>query len=181
LLEEMPLTGFALRRYTANDVAALDAAVSDSLAELVPWMPWAASEPVTRDQRLELIRQWDAQWEAGAAYMFGMRIGDQVVGGCGLHDRIGAGGLEIGYWVRSGYTSRGYATEAARALTTAAFTLPDIDRVEIHHDRANVASGRIPEKLSFIRIHEQPDEVLAPGEEGVEVVWRVTRADWSGA
>ena len=30
--------------------------------------------------------------------------------------RIGPDGLEIGYWIRAGYTRLGYATEVARAL-----------------------------------------------------------------
>jgi ribosomal-protein-serine acetyltransferase len=141
-------------------------------------MPWTAEEPLSSEQRLALIEGWDAEWRAGGSFNFGLRKGEEVVGGCGLLDRIGDGGLEIGYWVRSGYTGRGYATEAARALTTAAFTIPEIERVEIHHDRANVASSRIPEKLHFARVGETADEVAAPGEVGVEVVWRMNRQDW---
>jgi ribosomal-protein-serine acetyltransferase len=57
---------------------------------------------------------------------------------------VGDGGLEIGYWVHGDWTGRGIATDAAVALTDAALGLPGIDWVEIYHDAANVASGRIP-------------------------------------
>jgi len=56
-------------------------------------------------------------------------------------------GLEIGYWVHAAHTRRGHASAAAAALTTVAFTLPGIEIVEIHHDRANLASEGVPRKL----------------------------------
>ena len=52
--------------------------------------------------------------------------------------------LEIGYWVHVDHLQKGYATEMARILTSAAFTVPGIERVEIHHDKANTRSGAIP-------------------------------------
>ena len=66
--------------------------------------------------------------------------GRRVVGGSGLHRRIGPDGLEIGSWVRRDFVRRGIASSAAAWLTDLAFARPDIDRVEIHRDRANVAS-----------------------------------------
>jgi ribosomal-protein-serine acetyltransferase len=50
--------------------------------------------------------------------------------------------------------------------------------VEIHHDAANVASGRIPAKLGYARLGERPAADLqpaAPGEVGTDVVWQFTR------
>jgi hypothetical protein len=41
-----------------------------------------------------------------------------------------------------------------------------------------VASGRIPAKLGYARLGEQPARDLwppAPGETGTEVVWQITR------
>jgi len=45
-------------------------------------------------------------------------------------------------------------------------------------DLANLASGRVPPKLGFVVIGDEPDEVAAPGEVGMSRIWRMTRAAW---
>ena len=164
-----------LRHWRPEDAEALNDAVARSLDELRPWMPWAAEEPRPVADREQLIRQWESDRADGTQEAFGIFVDGEVAGSCGLHRRIGEGGLEIGYWVRSDLTGRGIATEAARQLCAIAFEDPAVDHVEIHHDRANAASGRIPAKLGFERVAETCDAPDAPGEEGVEVVWRLTR------
>ena len=167
-----------LRHLREEDAEAFNAAVHESLDELRPWMPWAAAEPRPVAQRLELIRTWAAEHAGGGDESYGIFLDGTVAGACGLHRRIGEGGLEIGYWVRTADTGRGIATEAARQLCARAFDDPAVDHVEIHHDRANAASARIPAKLGFERVGENPEAPEAPGEEGVEVVWRLTRDAW---
>ena len=157
---------------------ALAVAVGESLEHLRPWMPWAALEPTTLKEREKLIAQWDRDWAEGTQYSFGMFCQERVVGGAGLMARIARGGLEIGYWVHSGFARRGFATSAAEALTTLGFTLPDVTHIEIHHDKANVISGRIPRKLGFEMVGERAVEPGAPGESGVHNIWRVDRAGW---
>jgi ribosomal-protein-serine acetyltransferase len=161
-----------LRRWLQEDAPALNRAVHASLDELRPWMPWAAGEPRPVEARAEVIREWERDDSTDA---FGIFLDGELAGACGLHRRIGEGGLEAGYWVRSDLTGRGLGTEAARRLCEIAFSDPGVDRVEIHHDRANVASGRIPAKLGFELVAENRHAPEAPGEEGVELVWRLTR------
>lgn len=167
-----------LRRWTDADASALSAAVLDSVHHLRPWMPWAADEPIEPAERLALIAHWQRSWDDGAEHVYGMWAEGTVVGGCGLHDRLKGPGLEIGYWVHAGHVRRGYATAAAAALTTAAFELAQVDFVEIHHDKANVASGRVPATLGFTRIGEEPRPRLAPAETGTTVLWRMRRQAW---
>ncbi|HKI16886.1 MAG TPA: GNAT family N-acetyltransferase [Isosphaeraceae bacterium] len=171
--------GFVLRQYRPEDAPALVLAVTENLEHLRPWMPWIALEPTTLEEREELIARWDREWEEGAQYSFGMFIGARVVGGAGLMRRIAPDGLEIGYWVHRDYTGRGFATHAAGALTTVGLSLPNVNHVEIHHDKANVASGRVPLKLGFEKVREEPDEISAPGETGVSCVWSIDRAVWA--
>jgi ribosomal-protein-serine acetyltransferase len=166
-----------VRRYRPWDAAALHDAITDSVEWLRPWMPWIAQEPLTVSERRRHIRTgFDAEWDDGTSFVYGVFAGDTVVGGCGLHPRIGPGGLEIGYWVRRGHTGRGIATAVAGALVEAAFALDHVTHVEIHHDRANVASGRVPARLGFTLLGEVPDEITAPGETGVSCEWRLGRA-----
>lgn len=169
-----------LRRWALEDVEALSAAVLDSVHHLRPWMPWAAAEPIDLEARRALVRGWIDEWGAGTSYVYGMWVDEAVVGGCGLHARLTGPGLEIGYWVHAGHLRRGYATAAAAALTSAAFDVPEVAYVEIHHDKANVPSGRVPATLGFTRIGEEARTPNAPLESGTTVLWRMRRETWSG-
>jgi ribosomal-protein-serine acetyltransferase len=166
-----------LRPWEEDDAAALGRAITESLDHLRPWMPWAALEPQTDAARRGWIREVRRLRAAGGDRVYGMWLGDDVVGGCGLHDRIDATAMEIGYWVHVGYTRRGLAKEAVRQLCAEAFTLPGIEHVEIHHDRANVASGAVAAAAGFSFVSEHPQPPDAPGNEGVELVWRLDRPD----
>jgi len=164
-----------LRRWRRDDAAGLLAAIIESQEHLRPWMHWA--DGYDRDRAAMYLRECQAEWASGDAFAYAVIVADQIVGSAGLHNRVGHGGLEIGYWVRAGWTGRGIATDAAAALTAAALALPGIDRVEIHHDAANPASGRIAAKLGYARLGERPTRDLwprAPGETGTDVVWQFT-------
>ena len=167
-----------LRHWTKDDVPSLAAAIEANLDHLRPWMPWVAYEPMTVDDRVALIAKWHAEWECGGDSVLGIFCGGDVIGGAGLHKRVGPGAVEIGYWVHVDHVRQGYAAETAAALTQAAFDMSSIDRVEIHHDKANVASATIPRRLGFRLVEEVPDQAEAPGEVGIECRWAITRKTW---
>jgi ribosomal-protein-serine acetyltransferase len=167
-----------LRTWRPEDAEALGIAITESLDHLLPWMPWAALEPLPLEDRIKLIRGWHDEWQAGKDVVFGVFRDGAVIGGSGLHQRIGPTGLEIGYWIHVGHVRRGYAAEASAALTDLAFTLDGIERVEIHHDRANVASSSVPRSIGYELVGEKPDTRDAPGEEGVDCTWAMTRGRW---
>jgi ribosomal-protein-serine acetyltransferase len=169
--------GLLLRRLEVGDAETLDTAVRESLDHLRPWMAWIAEEPLTIARRRKLLAQWERDWRAGDDVILGVFMDDELVGSSGLHHRIGPDGLEIGYWVHPGFTRRGIATRVSALLTRAAFETTPIGRVEIHTDRANVASSGVPHKLGFALLEEVSREPQAPGEAGVEQRWRLTRAE----
>jgi len=166
-----------LRPWTEDDVDDLAAAIRASLDHLRPWMPWVAHEPLGREQRLDLIRQWCAEWEAGGDAVYGAFRDGLVIGGCGLHRRSGPGVLDIGYWIHAQHTQKGYAKELTLALATTALALPGVDRVDLHHDRANVASGGVPRSLGFTFVGEREDAVTSPGDDGVDWCWSISRSE----
>lgn len=168
-----------LRGWSSADAAALSAAVTASLEHLRPWMWWAAHEPLDLATRTAQLESFGRDWAAGGDAVYGMVEHGVVVGGCGLHRRRGPGVLEIGYWVHADHVRRGLATEAARSLTDAAFSVPGIERVEIHHDRANTRSRAVPARLGFTWIGESLDGARAPAEEGVDCTWSVTAPEWT--
>lgn len=135
-------------------------------------MPWAQA-PNTRGGVVDYVARAGAGWRAGTDFNYGIWSGneEELVGGCGLHARIGPGALEIGYWIAVSHIRMGYATRAARALTQAALGMPNVTRVEIHCDEANVRSAAIPKALGYRLDRIGDDRIEAPGEIGREMVW----------
>jgi RimJ/RimL family protein N-acetyltransferase len=140
-----------IRCWEPRDAPLLKEAIDSSVEHLRAWMPWAHDEPQPLSEKVRLLRRFRGEFDLGQNFVYGIfdRDESEVVGGTGLHPRIGDGAYEIGYWIRSSRTRRGLATEAAAALTRATFALCDIERLEIHVDPANAASAGVPRKLGF--------------------------------
>jgi len=173
--EQLAHASVTLRRWREADADLCLRLVAESLEHLRPWMPWATSD-YGPAEATSYLQQCEKDWAAGTAFNYLILAAGQPAGSAGLMARIGDGGLEIGYWVHPSLTGRGVATSAAAALTEAAFTLPSIDHVEIHHDVLNLASGRVPAKLGFSPVGTRAGETgLAPGDSGSTRVWRITR------
>ncbi|HEY1688266.1 MAG TPA: GNAT family protein [Solirubrobacteraceae bacterium] len=168
-----------LRRWRAGDAAIQARAVAESAEHLRPWMPWMASEPLSPGLRRAMLVRWEQEWLDGGDVMLGAWIAGEVVGGCGFHRRRGPQTLEIGYWVHASFLRAGIATSMARLLTATAFTLPGITRVEIRHDRANIASAGIPRQLGYVLAGETAKPASAPAETGVECIWRTEPKLWA--
>jgi RimJ/RimL family protein N-acetyltransferase len=167
-----------LREWREADAEALAQVITENIEHLRPFLPWVTFEPMELPARRALIARWVTEADHGGDLLVGLFNEGAIVGGCGLHTRIGSGGLEIGYWVHKNHLRLGIATLAARALTDVGFARPEIDRIEIHHDVANAASGGVPKVLGFTLIGDEPRERRAPADTGVHRIWRVTRAEW---
>ncbi|HUD17614.1 MAG TPA: GNAT family protein [Acidimicrobiales bacterium] len=178
LPEAVSTPRLTLRRWGPADASALSTAVESSLDHLRPWMSWAADEPLSAEARLDLIRAFEADWESGGDVVYGAFLGDAVIGGSGFNRRGGPDTLEIGYWVHVDHVRQGFATEMASSLTDAAFMIDGVERVEIHHDRANGRSRAVPKRLGFTFAGEHPDAVVAPAEEGIDCRWVMLRPAW---
>jgi RimJ/RimL family protein N-acetyltransferase len=158
------------RRHREDDLDALQEAIEESRDHLRPWMFWADQ---TRNETASFLRAAIDKWNTGEefTYLLVSYDGARVLGGAGLHRRLGPDALEIGYWLRVGATGRGLMTATAAALTDAAFALDGIDRVEIHCDEANVRSAAVPRRLGYTlaRIDDRP--IAAPAERGRMMTW----------
>jgi RimJ/RimL family protein N-acetyltransferase len=85
--------GLILRRWGRDDAAQLGEAVADSVEHLRPWMSWIAHEPLSVTERRARIDSWQQAWLTGGDVVMGVFVDGVVAGGCGLHRRIGPGGL----------------------------------------------------------------------------------------
>jgi RimJ/RimL family protein N-acetyltransferase len=141
-----------VRCYEPRDAPLLKDAIDSSLEHLQPWMPWALHEPQPLEQKIELVEFFHSSFAAGENFTYGIfSAGEaELLGGTGLHPRVGPGGLEIGYWVRASATRQGVVTESTAALTCTAFEVCEADRVEIRIEPRNEASFGVPRKLGFL-------------------------------
>jgi RimJ/RimL family protein N-acetyltransferase len=162
-----------IRCWDPGDAPLLKEAIDASLDHLRPWMPWARHEPQTLAEKVELLREFRGQFDLGSNSVYAIFDDreQRVIGGTGLHPRIGPDGLEIGYWIRADAVGRGYATESSAALTRVAFGVAEVGRIEIHCAAQNHASAAIPRKLGY--------SLQEPA--GDDLVFTLTAAEFPGS
>lgn len=172
-----------MRCWNPADAPLLKAAIDMSLDHLRPWMPWALHEPEELSAKVERLRSFRGNFDLGVDFVYGIFNADesQVLGGTGLHARIGSDALEIGYWIRVDHIGQGLATEVAGALTRVAFEINNVRRVEIHCRPNNVRSAAVPRKLGYIHEATLRRRTLeTDGSYGDTMVWTMFHDDYAG-
>ncbi|MGZ5432063.1 MAG: GNAT family N-acetyltransferase [Thermoanaerobaculia bacterium] len=141
-----------IRPCRPDDGPPLHAAARESIAEIFPWMPWCHPE-ITVDELNAWVTQQIVAFEAGTSYEF-VIVDDagRICGACGLNqiDPVYRR-ANLGYWLRSSATGRGYATSAVRQLVEWAFANTNLNRLEIVVALGNDASSRVAEKAGALR------------------------------
>lgn len=140
-----------VRCYNPSDVQLLADSVTESVEHLKPWMPWAHAEPEPFELKVARLQRFRGEFDLGHDFIYGIfnKEETRLLGGTGLHKRIGANQLEIGYWIHKDFINRGLVTESTAALVKVAFEILQVHRIEIHCDPGNLASASIPRKLGF--------------------------------
>lgn len=171
--DRLVFDGGLLTRVRTADVAEVIAAAAANASRLRDWISWG-DDPAFRAERIGAA---PADWDAHHAYLYALRLGEgrPVIGGFSLHRRLGPDALEVGYWLDAGHTGRGLATGAAGALTSAALALPEITRVEIHTDEANLASAAVPRRLGFWLVRVDSFAPRSAAETGRLQIWVTDR------
>ncbi len=174
-----------LRCWNPADAPLLRAALTpETIASLRPWLDWAWEEPRSPEETRAYLRACRGKFDLDQDYTFGIFTRDEsaVLGGTGLHTRIGPGVREIGYWIRLDAGGQGYATEASAALTQAAFRFHGAARVEIHCDPENRASAAVARKLGFT--HEATLRARTKRRDGRwhdSMIWTMLAAEFSAS
>ena len=173
-----------IRCWEPADAPLLKEAIDSSLDHLRPWMPWTRDEPQSTESKVRLLRHFRGAFDLDQDYVYGILSRDErlVLGGTGLHTRVGPRALEIGYWIRSSHLHQGLATEAAAALTRTAFQVNEVHRVEIYCDQRNVRSAAIPRKLGYV--HEATRRGRPGGVNDTDqgtMVWTLFASEFPGS
>lgn len=142
LLIRMPMPGDGKQMYEA---------INASITDLKPWLPFAhmnqTEEDVEvniREAHLKFLKREDLR------LLVFLKETGKLIASSGLH-RIDweIPKFEIGYWLDSRYTGKGYMTEAVQGITDFAANELKARRIEIRCDTRNVKSAAIPERLGF--------------------------------
>ena len=130
-------------------------------------------EAMSPEDKVHLSEQWLQRVREATSpdpWVHGFRMharqDGRAIGDCGFKGPPDSdGAVEIAYHVYPDHESRGYATEAAAALTSYAFTRPDVKVVRAHTLPESNASTRVLTKCGF----EKLGEVIDPDD---GLVWR---------
>jgi ribosomal-protein-serine acetyltransferase len=150
---EISNAAILLRPYRAPDALALYQAVDESRSELGQWLSWVHPDYTLQDS-VQFLDTRNAALANEEEYGFAIfeRGSGRLVGGCGINQiEKAALRANLGYWMRSSATRRGYATQAVRLLARWAFEKLSLERIEIVAALGNLASQRVATKAGATR------------------------------
>lgn len=133
-----------------------------------------------------VAEQWiathGAEWAAhhGLSLAITLKPGGELIGSIGFTFAEAHARAELGYWIGVPFWRRGFATEAATALTDFGFRFLGLNRVQAHHFASNPASGRVLLKVGLRREGTSPKMMLKNGRYEDVVFYGVLRRDWPG-
>ena len=162
-----------IRCWEPDDARLMQRAAAESKEHLLPFMPWAADEPQSVEQKVNLIRRFRGLFDRNDDFIYGIFTRDetQAIGGTGLHTRLKDNALEIGYWLHKDFINQGLVTESAAALTKVAFELYHVERMEIHCSVENLASAAVPRKLGYVHEATRRRLSYAHGKTTDSMIW----------
>jgi ribosomal-protein-serine acetyltransferase len=155
-------------------------AVSVSLDDLQPWLPWA--EGYDRSSAQKFIRESVGAWAEGRAFDFTIRaindpnrhIGNVSIWPTSPQNHIG----EVGYWIRSDETGRGFGAEATTRAIQIGFEELGLHKVQLRIAVGNVASDCIAEKLGFVQEGILRHEVKVGAKWLDHSIWSMLEKEW---
>jgi len=143
------------------DADAVAAAVSVSLEELAPWMPWA-TPAYDREAALGWIMGRFDPTEVG--FVISDDSGE-ILGTCGLNLFDTANHrANLGYWLRSDATGHGIATAAAILVARHGAETLGLHRMEVIMSVRNEPSRRVAERMGAVHEGVLRGRLLLHGE-----------------
>ncbi|MFC3449849.1 GNAT family N-acetyltransferase [Amycolatopsis speibonae] len=119
-----------------------------------PYVPLIGSLPAhpTGREAEEWVRRQQTRHAEGRGFPFVITADETVVGTIGLWLRnLSEGAGIVGYSVSPRHRRRGFATDALKAMTGFARTVPGVERIELYIEPWNRGSLRAAEKAGYRR------------------------------
>jgi ribosomal-protein-serine acetyltransferase len=149
LLTDQP--ALRLRLLREENASELFALVDRNRAWLRAWLPWIDGN-TTPHHSLTFIQWMQGRHADGHGFSCGLFLEGRLIGVAGPHVIDAANrACQIGYWLDEAHTGRGLMASAVRTLVVHAFTIMQLNRIEIRAATGNYASQAVCERLGFIR------------------------------
>lgn len=134
-------------------MGALHVAITETLPDLVRWLPWARPGHTRTDTRRYLRgARFSRSTRTAFEFVIEEHSSAELIGIMSLHRidwaRRSAG---VGYWVRQSRQKNGFATEAASGLIEHGFAHLLLNRLELQIGPDNQASQKLAAVLGFHR------------------------------
>lgn len=144
---------FETERLIIRPTGIEDAALILELMNTPKWLEFIGDRNVktTEESRAYIEEKMLPQLErlGYANYTVIKKSGGTKIGTCGLYDREGLEGIDIGFAFLPQFESQGYGFESALCIKNAAFEEFEIDSLRAITSKRNVASQKLLEKLGF--------------------------------
>lgn len=152
----MELKSFETERLWLRPTNEEDADLIYVLFNTPKWLKYIGDRNITsRDAAAEYIAEKIApQWAKNGFgnYTVIRKADGSKMGSCGLYDREGLDGIDLGFAFLPAFESKGYAFEASNRLIDAAFREFELDFLLAITTPDNLASQKLLEKLRFENI-----------------------------
>jgi len=146
--EELSDGKVTIKKIKPEHIQFLFATIFESREKLEAWLPWCHSD-YNIGETIGWVNYQQIAWEEKLEYSFGIFEckSNQLVGGCGLNQmnwiyNIG----NLGYWMGTKYTGKGFASAATKLCAEFGFTDLKLNRIEIVAAEGNIPSQRVAEK-----------------------------------
>jgi [ribosomal protein S5]-alanine N-acetyltransferase len=176
----LPTDRLRLRPFDEADADALFALHSNAHV-LRYWdsPPWTER---SRAERFIGVCRKMAEEGTGARLAIDRASDGEFIGWCGLSEwNPDFRSASLGYCFIEAAWGHGYATEAARAVLGWAFDTLDLNRVQAEADTRNIASGRVLEKLGFVREGTLREDCVVNGDVSDSWIYGLLRREWAPA
>lgn len=145
--EVIDLQRLRLRRPRLSDASAIFEYAGDP--EVARYAVWPVSSNV--ESVIELLHGRESAWNVGAEFYWVITLPskDEAIGAIACS--VSGHAAEFGFLLNRLFWSKGYATEASRAIVQWIFSVPAVWRLSATCDVENVASARVLEKAGLTR------------------------------
>lgn len=151
LPEKIESNRLIIRVAAPGDGEIFNAAITESLDRLAPWLSWVTPSPTIEESEFSCRRAYARFLLNEDLMVFFIQKSDgALVGGSGLHNaNWGTRIFEIGYWGHARHSGQGLITEGVAALSEYAIHNLGATRVFLTTDEKNTASWKLAERAGF--------------------------------